>query len=234
MHLPLAGDVAGPSVLRAQILLNRALFSPGIIDGRWGANTEKAVYWFQHREGLPATSRLDQATFDRLTEIAGGPAELIRAHRLTEREVAGPFVTIPRDIYAHAELHCSCYESLGEKLAERFHTSQEMLRRLNPGTELSTVVAGQILYVPNVRPEHTAIRERVRELLDAPYPADPDVDLEELVEGGHAAVLSVDEEDRHGVETGTAGLRRLAASPRAARAYSPRVRRRRNRHRRCR
>jgi lipoprotein-anchoring transpeptidase ErfK/SrfK len=165
MHLPLAGDVAGPSVLRAQILLNRALFSPGIIDGRWGANTEKAVYWFQHREGLPATSRLDQATFDRLTEIAGGPAELIRAHRLTEREVAGPFVTIPRDIYAHAELHCSCYESLGEKLAERFHTSQEMLRRLNPGTELSTVVAGQILYVPNVRPEHTAIRERVREIV---------------------------------------------------------------------
>src|SRR5690606_33575412 len=53
MVLPLGGDVAGPSVARLQIALDRALFSPGIIDGRWGKNTEKAVYWLQEREGIP-------------------------------------------------------------------------------------------------------------------------------------------------------------------------------------
>src|SRR5690606_12681972 len=56
-HLPLYGAMEGPSVLTAQILLDRALFSPGIIDGRWGKNTEKAIYWLQRREGLPATGR---------------------------------------------------------------------------------------------------------------------------------------------------------------------------------
>ena len=69
MVLPLAGDVAGPSVARLQIALDRALFSPGIIDGRWGMNTEKAVYWLQKREGIPATGRVDSATWRRIVEL---------------------------------------------------------------------------------------------------------------------------------------------------------------------
>ena len=42
-HLPIHGDVGGPSVLRVQILLNRALFSPGIMYGRWGKNSAEAL-----------------------------------------------------------------------------------------------------------------------------------------------------------------------------------------------
>ena len=37
----------------------------GIIDGRWGKNTEKAVYWFQQREGLRRTGWIDQETTTR-------------------------------------------------------------------------------------------------------------------------------------------------------------------------
>ncbi|CAN5717855.1 L,D-transpeptidase [soil metagenome] len=150
-HLPLHGDVAGPSVLRAQILLDRALFSPGIIDGRWGANTEKAIYWLQRREGLPATGRLDERTFQRLAQLAGEPRQLVREHRLTEEDVEGPFVRIPDDIYEHARLDCSCYESLDEKLGELFHTSPDLLRKLNPRLDLASLTAGTGIYIPHVR-----------------------------------------------------------------------------------
>jgi lipoprotein-anchoring transpeptidase ErfK/SrfK len=154
MHLPLREDVAGPSVLRTQILLDRALFSPGLIDGRWGTNTEKAIYWLQRREGIPATGELDQRTFERLVELSGSPQQLVRQHRLTEEDVEGPFVSIPKDIYDHAKLECSCYESLAEKLGERFHASPDLLRQLNPDAELNQLAAGTVLNVPNVREEH--------------------------------------------------------------------------------
>jgi len=149
--LPLHGNVEGPSVLRAQILLDRVLFSPGIIDGHWGKNTEKAIYWFQQREGLRGTGRLDQSTFDKLVELSGGSAELIRAHQLTAEDVEGPFVAIPEDIYEKAELDCLCYESLSEKLGEMFHTSPDLLQLLNPGIDLNTLGAGTTLQVPSVR-----------------------------------------------------------------------------------
>jgi lipoprotein-anchoring transpeptidase ErfK/SrfK len=150
-HLPLHGDVAGPSVLTVQILLDRALFSPGIIDGYWGKNTEKAVYWLQHRERLPRTGRVDQETFELLAELAGTPTELVRAHTLSASDVEGPFVQIPEDIYEKAELDCLCYESLTEKLGEMFHTSPAMLRQLNPGVQLDRLSAGDRINVPHVR-----------------------------------------------------------------------------------
>jgi lipoprotein-anchoring transpeptidase ErfK/SrfK len=154
MYLPLYGDVEGPSVLRAQILLDRALFSPGIIDGHWGKNTEKAVYWFQQREGLPRTGRVDQATFERLASVAGGSDQLIQTHTLSAEDVEGPFVTIPEDIYEKAELDCMCYESLSEKLAEQFHTSPEMLEQLNPEVELNELAEGDQIQVLAVRDEN--------------------------------------------------------------------------------
>lgn len=168
VHLPLYGDVSGPSVLRTQVLLDRALFSPGMIDGRWGKNTAKAMYWFQKREGLPATARVDSATFDRLAERAGQPKELVRAHTLTADDVKGPFVDLPEgdgdEIYEIAKLDCTCYESLTEKLTERFHVTAEVLEKLNPGVDLDALKAGQTLQVPNVRDPDARAAGRVARL----------------------------------------------------------------------
>lgn len=149
MLIPL-GTGEGPSVLRAQLLLDRSPFSPGILDGKWGKNTEKAVYWLQKREGLKATGKVDQATFKRLFELANSPERLIVEHKLTEKDVSGPFVDIPEDIYEQAKLDCMCYESLSEKLAEMFHSSPDMLGRLNPNKNLDQVKAGDTLMVPAV------------------------------------------------------------------------------------
>jgi lipoprotein-anchoring transpeptidase ErfK/SrfK len=164
-HVPLHGDVGGPSVLRTQILLDRALFSPGIMDGRWGKNTAEALYWFQHREGLRKTARLDSATFQRLRQAAGNPRELVVRKTLTEDDVKGPFTPIPEDIYEHAKLSCSCYESLSEKLSETYHATPELLEKLNPGVDLDNLRAGQQVYLPAVRDENAGGRGQVAKLV---------------------------------------------------------------------
>lgn len=152
--LPVFGDVAGPSVLRVQILLDRALFSPGIIDGRWGTNTEKAVYWLQRREGLQPTGEVDQRTWQRLQELGGQPNQLVRTRTLTADDVSGPFVTLPDEYYDRRDMDCQCFESLAEKLAELHHTSEDLLRKLNPDVDLNSVQAGTRLNVPAVdRPQ---------------------------------------------------------------------------------
>jgi lipoprotein-anchoring transpeptidase ErfK/SrfK len=163
--LPVQGDVAGPSVARVQILLDRALFSPGIIDGRWGKNTEKAVYWLQRREGIPATGRVDRRTYERLVRLAGSPQQMAVQHRLTADDISGPFVEIPEDIYARAEMECMCYETLAEKLAEMFHTSPEMLAQLNPGVDLNSLRAGSTIQAPNVRGSDAARGTQVAKLV---------------------------------------------------------------------
>lgn len=148
--LPLAGDVAGPSVLRVQVLLDRALFSPGVIDGKWGRNTEKALYWLQRREGLRPTGHVDDETWKRLVQL-GQAQQLVRRHTLTESDVQGPFVSLPEEYYERREMDCQCYESLAEKLAELFHSTTELLEQLNPGVELNAVTAGTQLNVPDVQ-----------------------------------------------------------------------------------
>lgn len=148
--LPLSGDVQGPSVLYVQILLDRSPFSPGIIDGKWGKNTDKAVYWLQKREGIDPTGTVDSTTFQRLYELAGRPDRYVRTVTLTEDDVSGPFVTVPADIYQQAELDCLCYDSASEKVAERYHASPDLLARLNPDADLANLKAGDRLRVPNV------------------------------------------------------------------------------------
>jgi lipoprotein-anchoring transpeptidase ErfK/SrfK len=137
-------------VLRVQTLLDRARFYPGVLDGEWGKNTEKAVWWFQTAQGLEPTGAVDSVTFDRLHRAAGEPLDTVVAHVLGEDDVAGPFVAIPADVYRQARLPCLCYESLAEKLAERFHTSVAALESLNPGVDLGALAAGDTVRAPAV------------------------------------------------------------------------------------
>ncbi len=165
MKLPLGGDVAGPSVLRAQILLDRAAFSPGVIDGRWGKNTEKAIYWMQKREGLKATGQVDSTTFARLHELAGAPGQPVAPHTLSEEDVAGPSKKIPEDIYEKAKMDRLYYETLSEKLGELFHATPELLAHLNPEATLDSLAAGDTLYVPALRSDQEKASGQVARLL---------------------------------------------------------------------
>jgi lipoprotein-anchoring transpeptidase ErfK/SrfK len=162
---PVGPGLRGPSVLRVQVLLDRVLFSPGMIDGSWGKNTSVAVYWFQAREGLTPTGVVDSATFARLHLLGGRPAEYVVRRALTAADVRGPFIEMPSSIYAQAELDCSCYESLAEKLTELFHVRAELLRQLNPRVALSSLKAGDSINVPNVRDADAPPRGTVETLV---------------------------------------------------------------------
>jgi lipoprotein-anchoring transpeptidase ErfK/SrfK len=160
VRLPLSS--AGPSVLRVQVLLDRAGFSPGILDARWGKNTEKALYWFQASRGLEATGTADTATIAALERAGGGGAAAITSYALAADDLEGPFVDIPEDIYARAELPCQCYESVMEKLTERFHVDPEVLEQLNPGLEPERLATGTRLWVPAVEERFDAGRPIAR------------------------------------------------------------------------
>src|SRR5688572_24186747 len=89
---PMAIANRGPLVLQLQVMLDRAGFSPGIIDGTWGKNAAKALRYFRAANGMDsaATKTLDKSTSDRLA-AAAGTAPLITTHEVTADDMEGPF-----------------------------------------------------------------------------------------------------------------------------------------------
>ena len=148
--VPITGDVSGPSVLKTQVYLDRLRYSVGVLDGRWGRNSAIALWFYQRSIGLPSTGDVDETTFRMLAaEAESAPA--VVGHQLTEDDLKGPFAPVPDDVYEQAKLDCLCYESVKEKLAERFHTTEEFLELLNPDADFGQLRAGESINVPNVR-----------------------------------------------------------------------------------
>ena len=135
--------------LALQVALDRAGFSPGVIDGTMGRQTREALRGFQEANGLNSTGELDAET-----QAALGQGEATQIATISDADAAGPFLpAIPEAMAERAKLDGLHYRSIEEALAEKYHTTPAKLRALNPKGEFA---AGSQVTVPAVRSQEVS------------------------------------------------------------------------------
>ncbi len=162
-------DESLPLRLAWQIALERAGFSPGLIDGQLGPKTKLATREFQRARGLPLTGVLDTATSSALQVDA---TSAITTYTVTPNDQA-EVGHVPAQWLEKSRLPRLGYESLAAAVAEKFHCTQGLLARLNNARDLGKLTVGAVLRVPAVGPvPHSAgsnleinLREKVIRVL---------------------------------------------------------------------
>lgn len=143
-------DDDAPSALgvRLQVLLDRAHFSPGEIDGRLGENAKKALRAYAEAQQLPSS---DVITDELWQKLAADARPVLMRYTLTAKDVDGPFLKkLPGKMEAMKALPRLGYTSAQEALAERFHMSKPLLAALNPGQRFKR--AGETITVVDIAP----------------------------------------------------------------------------------
>ena len=148
-----SGKATQAANVKAQVLLDRAGFSPGAIDGRASDNFENALRAFQKRNALGDTGKLDKETWEKLAQSAE-PALI--EYTITEKDVKGPFADeIPAKYEDKAKLKRLDYTGAAEMLAERFHMDEKFLEELNRAKDFDK--AGTVIAVANINVKPVAL-----------------------------------------------------------------------------
>ena len=129
-------------MMRLQVVLDRQGFGPGVIDGREGMSTANALKGFQEANGLDVTGEYDEATGQALARWDNIPAT--RVVRIPQDWAEIAYREVPEEPEDQAKMDHLGYESIDEKLAERFHTTVEVLRELNPGGRPAGMTGGAV------------------------------------------------------------------------------------------
>lgn len=164
-----------------QVLMDRAGASPGVIDGRFGSNVDKALAAYREITGTQLRTT-DKAAIAEALANSGGDA--FASYTITPEDAAGPYVaSVPADYSEKAKLERMSFTSVTEALAERFHMDENYLKKLNPeanfnrpGTIIKVANFGRLVNKPVVRIQADKGMKQVRAYdeagkLVAAYPA---------------------------------------------------------------
>jgi lipoprotein-anchoring transpeptidase ErfK/SrfK len=129
-----------------QIALEKLGLSPGIIDGVIGPKTRLATREFQRVRGLEQTGELDSPT---ARALQVNPDKVVQQHQIEPLHLneIGP---APSGWLARSKLKRLGHRNLEEVLAEQYHCSRKLLRRLNPGLTINALKAGDSFIAPQV------------------------------------------------------------------------------------
>ncbi|MGC1301016.1 MAG: L,D-transpeptidase, partial [Caulobacteraceae bacterium] len=140
---PAPSKMADPALVRAEVLLDRANFKPGVIDGQMGDNVAAAIAAYAKAHGLPDARELTPQVWQALVSADHAPA--LKAYTLTAQDVAGPWSpAVGENFVRMSKLKSLGYTGPQEMLAERFHMDEGLLKALNPRADLGkagTVIA---------------------------------------------------------------------------------------------
>jgi len=129
---------------KLQIFLDNNDFGPGKIDGRMGEFFRKALVHYKRAHGMPETGAVDSWLLDQVPETFTTftiPPEALN--------FVGQTASKPSE---QSKLKRLNYGSLLELVAERYHSAEDFLKKINPGMKLENLKPGDTVKVPNVLP----------------------------------------------------------------------------------
>jgi lipoprotein-anchoring transpeptidase ErfK/SrfK len=139
----LTEDKATPAGVRLQVLLDRAHFSPGEIDGKFGENAKKALRAYAEAHQLPSAERPTEEVWKALR---ADDRPVTSDYTISDKDVAGPFLEkLPSKMEDMKDIPKLGYTSPREAIAEKFHMSEQLLVALNPGKKFDR--AGETVVV---------------------------------------------------------------------------------------
>jgi lipoprotein-anchoring transpeptidase ErfK/SrfK len=133
-------------ILQLQIFMDHHLFGPGKLDGAVGEFTYKAIVNYNFARGHKDIYNWSYALAEAEREVPVIFAAFkIRSDLM--RYVAPDLPVAPED---QVKFPYMAYRSLLELVAERFHTEEEFLIKINPDKDLANLKVNSVIVVPNV------------------------------------------------------------------------------------
>ena len=134
------------TILRLQIFLDESNFGPGKIDGEMGQFTRKAVAHYNYSKGIDYNNY-----YKAINESENQIKDLYVTYSIKEQDLTyiGELSLEPEE---QSKIEYMYYRSVLEFVAERFHSDEKFIRKINPNIEWATITTGTEIKVPNITP----------------------------------------------------------------------------------